>query len=453
MVNILPFRGLRFNQLKIKDISRVIAPPYDIISPQQKQVLVQSDPFNIVNLTLPEGTGSRDKYENAKHLLSEWINSGILEFDSSPCLYIFEENFMEEGIQKSFTGIVGILKVEDYGKGKVLRHEKTLSKPKEDRLSLLRTTRTNFEFIYTIYNDRENKIGNIINSQNKKSPIIEAAADYDNSLSFKFWQIKDSGAIANITGLMDKKTLLIADGHHRYETSRLYREEYLNDNRDTSKTNGSRPSAGSEGGNTPHDYILSLFVSTNQRDISIHPTHRVVKFKNKLNIDDFAARLQKHFTLEKIAKESRDIEHFMKAASLRGKKCFCFCPDDSNCYFATLKSSIENAYRHAGIHEEPFDEEFEMLDVNILHKFVLSFIIGDNPAEEISFLHTIDEVLEMLGHERQDSSYHAGFILNAPEISTVENLSLREKIMPQKSTYFYPKPCSGLVLYKFETGI
>ncbi|GEM_PF-195203 len=453
MVNILPFRGLRFNQSKIKDISKVIAPPYDIISPQQKQVLAQSDPFNIVNLTLPEGNGSLDKYENAKQLLAEWINSGILEFDSSPCLYIFEENFVEEGTQKSFTGLVGLLKVEDYGKGKVLRHEKTLSKPKEDRLSLLRATRTNFEFIYTLYNDRENKISRIIEDRKKQSPVIEAAADYDDTLSFRFWQIKDSDAIADITGLMDKKTLLIADGHHRYETSRLYREEYLNDNRDTNKANGSRTSAGSAGSNIPHDYILSLFVSTSQKDISIHPTHRVVKFKNKLNIDDFLERLQKHFTLEKIAKESRNIEHFMKAASLQGKKCFCFCPDGSSCYFAVLKYGIENAYRQAGAPEEPFDEEFEMLDVNILHKFVLSVIIGDNPAEEIRFLHTIDEVLEMLGHGGQDSSYHAGFILNAPGISTVENLSLREKIMPQKSTYFYPKPCSGLVLYKFESGI
>jgi len=453
MVNILPFRGLRFNQLKIKDISKVIAPPYDIISPQQKQVLAQSDPFNIVNLTLPEGNGNRNKYENAKHLLSEWINSGILESDSSPCLYIFEESFMEEGMQKSFTGLIGLLKVEEYGKGKVLRHEKTLAKPKEDRLSLLRATRTNFEFIYTIYNDRENKIGSIIENRKKQSPIIEADANYDESLSFKFWQIKDSDAIANIAGLMDKKTLLIADGHHRYETSRLYREEYLNDNQDISKTNGSRPSAGSAGGNIPHDYILSLFVSTNQKDISIHPTHRVVKFKKQLNIDDFLERLQKHFTLEKIGNKSSNIEHFMQDASLQGKKCFCFCPDGSSCYFAVLKSSIENAYRQAGAIEEPFDEEFEMLDVNILHKFVLSVIISDNPAEEISFLHTIDEVLEMLGYEGQDSSYCAGFILNAPEISTVENLSLREKIMPQKSTYFYPKPCSGLVLYKFETGI
>jgi len=453
MVNILPFRGLRFNQLKIKDISKVIAPPYDIISPQQKQVLAQSDPFNIVNLTLPEGNGNRNKYENAKHLLSEWINSGILEFDSSPCLYIFEESFMEEGMQKSFTGLIGLLKVEEYGKGKVLRHEKTLAKPKEDRLSLLRATRTNFEFIYTIYNDRENKIGSIIENRKKQSPIIEADANYDESLSFKFWQIKDSDAIANIAGLMDKKTLLIADGHHRYETSRLYREEYLNDNQDINKTNGSRPSAGSAGGNIPHDYILSLFVSTNQKDISIHPTHRVVKFKKQLNIDDFLERLQKHFTLEKIGNKSSNIEHFMQDASLQGKKCFCFCPDGSSCYFAVLKSSIENAYRQAGAIEEPFDEEFEMLDVNILHKFVLSVIISDNPAEEISFLHTIDEVLEMLGYEGQDSSYCAGFILNAPEISTVENLSLREKIMPQKSTYFYPKPCSGLVLYKFETGI
>lgn len=450
MVNILPFRGLRFNSMKINDISKVIAPPYDIISPHQKQYLRQMHQYNIVHLTLPEENGVTDKYENAKRILAEWVDSGNLKFDESPCFYLFEEDFTEEGKQKSFTGLVGLLKVEEYGRGRVLRHEMTLSKPKEDRLNLLRSCRANFEFIYTIYNDHEEKITGILKQQKNKPPAIEADADYDSRLKFKFWQINDAGVISDITKFMDEKTLLIADGHHRYETSRLYREESLKNK----NTGCSRSHSGFSDiicKDTPEDYVLALFVSSNQEDISIHPTHRVIKFSKMINPDDLLLRLEKYFDLQKIKPASAQIELAMKNAKAKGKKCFCFCPDSTQCYLAVLKIKLEQAYKDTDILKDAFDAEYEMLDVNILHKFVLSGIIPDNQPEEIKYLHTIDEVLELLDSVKTDSEFYAGFILNAPDINTVENLSLREKIMPQKSTYFYPKPCSGLVIYKFET--
>ncbi|OQA22398.1 MAG: hypothetical protein BWY60_00254 [Actinobacteria bacterium ADurb.Bin346] len=170
-----------------------------------------------------------------------------------------------------------------------------------------------------------------------------------------------------------------------------------------------------------------------------------------INPDDLLLRLEKYFDLQKIKPASAQIELAMKNAKAKGKKCFCFCPDSAQCYLAVLKIKLEQAYKDTGILKDAFDAEYEMLDVNILHNFVLSGIIPDNQPEEIKYLHTIDEVLELLDSVKTDSEFYAGFILNAPDINTVENLSLREKIMPQKSTYFYPKPCSGLVIYKFET--
>ena len=155
------------------ELSKIIAPPYDIISPLQKQQLKDQSPYNIVNLTLPDDSDDKNRYENAKTTLQDFIKKGILKVDPEKCLYIFEESFTDDdGELKSFTGLLGLLKIEDYGAGKVLRHEKTLSKPKEDRLNLLKACRTNFEFIYTIYNDSDSGICNILDNEKKKEPLI-----------------------------------------------------------------------------------------------------------------------------------------------------------------------------------------------------------------------------------------------------------------------------------------
>ena len=173
MVDILPFHGLRFDLKLTGELSKIIAPPYDIISPLQRLKLKEQNPYNIVNLTLPEDFDGKNRYENAKMTLQDFIKKGILKFDPEKCFYIFEESFVDDdGRLKSFTGLVGLLKIEDYGVGKVLRHEKTLAKPKEDRLNLLNACRTNFEFIYTIYNDSGTNVCAILDNEKKKESLM-----------------------------------------------------------------------------------------------------------------------------------------------------------------------------------------------------------------------------------------------------------------------------------------
>jgi len=264
MVDILPLNGLIYNPEKISKYSEVLAPPYDIISSSLKEYLIRHSPYNIIALTLPDETSSRDKYENANAILAEWVKEEILKYDFKKCFYLFEETFMENGSQKSFKGFIGLLKVEEYGAGKVLRHEKTLSKPKEDRLALLKACRANLEFIYTIYNDSDEKISTTLNHGFKERCDISTSVSYDSSLHFRFWKISDEGMVEKIKDMMKSKTLLIADGHHRYETSRLYKE---------------------------HKYILALFVSGNQKDILIHPTHRAIKFNNAVKPEEIIKKI------------------------------------------------------------------------------------------------------------------------------------------------------------------
>jgi uncharacterized protein (DUF1015 family) len=444
MVDIEPLKGLRYDLNKIDDISKVLAPPYDIISNTQSKELKNSSIFNFSFLTLPANTDKKNKYENASDILERWINEGVLVFENDDCFYLIEEIFTEGSNKKSFLGLVGLLKIEEYGKGKVLRHEKTLSKPMEDRLNLLKTCRTNFEFIYTLFEDNDKKILNILNKISKNPPLIQTCVQYDSSLEFKVWRLNNKNDIKSIKKLMEPKTVLIADGHHRYETSRFYNES-INSYHNNQNTNAARP----------EEYILSFFVAGNQDNILIHPTHRLINFENILSPENFLKRVKKYFSVENVIDVSPEtIEKKLAVAPGINQKKIIVCFNAKKCFLLILNNSLKKIYEDLGISVNPFNKDFEYLDVNILHKLILEILFKDSEIKEIKYVHTVSEAINGLDNYSlsygEDKTYNVCFILNAPDIETVEKLSVSGQIMPQKSTYFYPKPCSGLVMYKMN---
>jgi len=441
MVDIKPLKGLRYDINKIGDISKVLAPPYDIISISQSEELKNSSIFNFSFLTLPADTDKKNKYKKAGDILKRWIHEGILVFENDECFYLIEEIFTEGNKRKSFFGLVGLLKIEEYGKGKVLRHEKTLPKPKEDRLNLLSACRTNFEFIYTLFEDNDKKIFSILDKTSKETPLIQARVQYDFSLEFKFWRIISKKDIKSLQELMKPKTVLIADGHHRYETSRVYNESING----TGNSNAARP----------EEYILTFFVAGNQDNILIHPTHRLINFENILLPEIFLKKVKKYFTIEHIDNITPEIiEKKLEVISEINQKKIVVCFNNKNCFLLILNNSLEKIYEDLGIIVSPFNKDFEYLDVNILHKLIFEVLLKDFKIKEIKYVHTIIEAINGLEisalPNKEDETYNACFILNAPDIETVKKLSVSGQIMPQKSTYFYPKPCSGLVLYKMD---
>ncbi|MBM3713330.1 MAG: DUF1015 domain-containing protein [Actinobacteria bacterium] len=451
MVEILPFKGLIYNTEKITNISKVLAPPYDIISISEKDYLKKLNPYNIVNLTLPDETDGKNKYASAKESLESWIKNDILTFDDKYCIYLFEESFTEEGRKKSFFGFICLLKIEEYGKGKVLRHEMTLPKPKEDRLKLLKTCRTNFEFIYTVYNDDDGRVYEILENTIKDKPILSTLAAYDKSLSFKLWKISEKDYISKITGILKTKTVLIADGHHRYETSRLYRQLIQSKKsliKNPVKTNNLDVLPFNNC--NPEDYIMTLFVAGNQKDITIHPTHRAVTFSKKISSENLISLIDKYFTVEIIKEPSEHlIKQKMHKSGLTGKKSLFILNQDGKALFITLKSGVREIYSNLGIISKNFNEDFENLDVNLLHRFLIGKLLNEFEIKDIKFIHSISELSKIIEQKNNGDSCMTGFILNAPSIKTVEKLAYTDFLMPQKSTYFYPKPCSGLVIYKF----
>ncbi len=410
MVDILPFKGLLYNQDKINDVSKVVSPPYDVIGPGLLKKLKEISPYNVTNLILPESLEEENKYVHAANILENWIKGQILVSDKKKSFYLIEVIFEEEGKQKSINGFIGLNKIEDYDSGKVLRHEDTLPKPKEDRLKLLEATKANFGLIYTVYRDNTDLVTDLIK---ENEPETSIKPYYDPRLCFNFRKISDEAAISLIIGMMKDKSVLIADGHHRYETSRIYSSRM--------KKEGLKAS----------DYILTLFVNSKQKDISIYPTYRILKLKKSLDIDMLIDKSRKYFTFEKVL--DHGLNEILYKEKQQGRMSFIIYPDKDNVHLARLKKEL------------PRKGDLEDLDVYILHRYFIDEVIGSNNIEDISYTHREEELKKEVGL----GSFDLGVMLNPPAIEQVESLSGKGLLMPQKSTYFYPKPCTGLVMYKF----
>ncbi|MCJ7665644.1 MAG: DUF1015 domain-containing protein [Actinobacteria bacterium] len=428
MVDISPFRGLLYNKEKTGDLSTVISPPYDVISDQLKKKLSGSNHYNIVNLILPEGDED-NKYSAARDLLNNWISRGVLGFDKDESYYILEIDFSIDGKKKIITGFIGLTKLEPYKNNIVLRHEKTSSIPRKDRYGLLKKCRANFGLIYTVYRDRERLITQILKSYKNREPFTEIFPYYDQNLSLRLWKITNKKDMSIITDTMRDKKILIADGHHRYETSLKYKNE----------SSSSDSDSGSIAGIRAEDFALTLFMESSQENIKIYPTYRSIKFQD---FKDFELFIQKSSVCFNIIitniKSSADITVFLDDLKKKSVRGFIFYTRENKFYsFTAIKTE-----------ERPCKCDFsdKELDVNILHTILirdLEYLYGKS---EITFSHDFDLIIERVKNGDSD----LGIFFNAPTINEMEEICNSGKLMPQKSTYFWPKLPTGLVMYKFD---
>jgi len=431
MVDILPLNGLFYNENKIRNISNVISPPYDVISPPLEKMLYNLDPYNIINLILPKGS-NKEKYKNSNKILNNWIENNILKFDNEKCFYIFEENFYMGSKRKKILGFVGLTKTEPYSKLKIIPHEQTILKLKQDRLNLLASCGTNFGLVYTLYNDNQNKILDIFKNTVQKKPFMDTPAGYDSSMNFKLWRISNISDIEEIKKIMRDKKLIIADGHHRYETSLAYKEEC-----DSLKNKGNQSLS------NPEDFILTLYIESSQKDILIYPNYRIIKFKNYPGLENMLEKLNIYFNIEtEILKSYKYLEKRLLQSKSKSLRSFFIYGEDKKLYLLTLKSSIGDIYSN----KKPFSGEYLNLDVNILHNLILEEIETQFKIEKIDFTHSLDRAIENIDNQKFD----IGILLNAPTVKELEKICMSGHLMPHKSTYFYPKPCTGLVMYKFD---
>ncbi len=431
MAVIKPFKGLRFNEEIVGNICEVVCPPYDIIPKTKREELVAKNKFNMVNLELPKG---ENLYKNAAKILKKWQDGKVLLQDKQDAIYIYEEEFLVKGITKKIKGVICLVKIEEFSKNIVLPHEETLSKAKTDRFNLISETYCNFSQIYSLYMDENRTTKNKIDSLSQNKADIEITT-YDN-IVHRMWFVNDEKEIEKLANDFENRQLFIADGHHRYETALNFKKKLIEDGIIKDE-------------NHLGNFVMMMLVDMENEGLVVFPTYRLIKDLLNFNIKKILQGLDDkeksegtygHFSIEK-KKGSKNIEEILEQNS--DKKVFAFYVGNDEYYLLTLTD--ENAMTQAMPEK---CNAYRDLDVAVLHTLILE-VLGidkENMANEINLSYTRDlsETIEGV----DSGKYQCSFILNATKVSQIKDVALAGEKMPQKSTYFYPKIITGLVINK-----
>ena len=423
MAEIRPFRALRFNTEKAGEIGQLVCPPYDIISDEQRKGYLAKNPCNIIRLELPKG---ENPYQTAGETLKQWMEQGILRQDEQESIYIYEEEFTVNGLHTKFKGCIVRVRLEEFSKGIVLPHEETLSKAKEDRFNLMKATNCNFSQIYSLYMDPEHEITNRLDALSDAAPENELT-DSD-GVTHRLWIVSDQSEIAAICKAFADKKLYIADGHHRYETALNYRN-YCRENKI---------------GSGEEDYVMMMLVDMEHPGLVVLPTHRLVRDLPQFDKENLLTACREYFDVT----EEEDInsaEAKLKTLYDDGKKAFAFYCGGSGYTLLVLRDTDALARLLPDK-----SAASQGLDVTVLHTLVLEKICGidaDNMAKQINLTYVKQFEDAVAAVEKGDAQ--CAFILNPTKVTEIRDVAAAGEKMPQKSTYFYPKLITGLVMNRF----
>lgn len=427
MAQISAFKGLRFDTGMAGDIKALCCPPYDIISEEQRLQFLANNENNIIRLELPKD--GENPYATAAEVLKTWEDKGILMREAKPALYVYEEEFTAYGNRNSIKGLICRLKVEEFSKGVVLPHEFTLSKAKEDRLNLMKATNCNFSQIYGLYMDEEHTSLSTIDELSKGAPDMEFT-DEDN-ITHRMWIVTDEKAIEKLVNDFCERKIYIADGHHRYETALNYR-------------NYCREQGISKEGDA-QDYQMIFLCDMGHPGLVVFPTHRIVRDLESFDKDAVLAKCGEYFDIEKFC-EAKGMEQTLATKDAEGKKAFGFYTGNGEWYLLTLKdiSVMDSLLPDMSIYSR-------QLDVTVLHTLILEKIFGidkENMAQQINLTYTkfFEEALCVVDEGKAQCS----FVLNPTKVTEIRDVASAGEKMPQKSTYFYPKMITGMVMNKLD---
>lgn len=426
MAEIKAFKGLRYTE-KAGDIANLCCPPYDIISGEEREALIRKNQYNLIRLELPVLGGSEDlaPYHEAANTLRAWLKDEILKTDEKEAIYIYEMEFSAYGKSHKVKGFVSLVKLEPFSKGVILPHEETLSKAKADRFNLMKTTGCNFSQIYSLYMDEDNSAFSLIDKASQGQPH-SSFTDGDN-VTHRMWIVTDSEFIAALTEKFADKKLYIADGHHRYETA-LNFKNYVEGNLD-------------EIGSS--EYVPMMLVNMENDGLVVFPTHRIVRDLQSFDYNEVCEKCREYFDITPYLNREKGEECLAKAYA-EGKKAFVLFTGDNNYTLLTLKNlDVMNTLLPEGC------AALKQLDVTVLHTLILERIFGidkENMAKQINLTYTrsMQEAIEAVDQKRANCC----FLLNPTRVEEIRDVAAAGDKMPQKSTYFYPKLTTGLVMNK-----
>lgn len=424
MAEIKAFKALRFTP-KAGQISELACPPYDIISEEQRKAYLEKNEHNVIRLELPrEG---QDPYARAGAVLLQWEADGIVATEDEDALYIYEEEFTARGKRSSIRGFVCRVKLEEFSKEIVLPHEETLSKAKKDRFQLMDATMCNFSQIYSLYMDETGTTRGRIEALSSGKPDIEFA-DGEGVIQ-RLWIIKDKDAIQAVCGDFTDRKLYIADGHHRYETALNFRDSL-------------RERGLAKDGDAA-DYVMMMLVDMENPGLVVFPTHRLVRDLAQFDKDAIIKACGEYFDVTPKTGISA-MEDELETLYDKGEKAFGFYCGGDEWTQLVLK---DKAIMESMLPDK--SEALRNLDVSVLHTLVLEKLMGidkENMAKQINLTYTkiFDEAVEGV----QKGEFQCAFILNPTRVEEIRDVAGAGEKMPQKSTYFYPKIITGLVMNK-----
>jgi uncharacterized protein (DUF1015 family) len=435
MANVAPFRGIHYDPDKVGDLSNVISQPYDVISAEEQKALHRRHPRNIVWIDFglsKEGDGPSDnKYTRAAACYRQWLSEGTLVQDDRPAFYFYEQEFTISGMGTFVRkGFLGALRLSAFGEGEVLPHEKTLSRPKEDRLALMRVTDANMSPIFGLYPDPKDEVAAAMRKGMPGPPDFTATDDL--GILHRVWKVTDPEVQRAAARKMEDKKVFIADGHHRYETALAFREEMR-------KKFGKREDAA-------YERVLMFLCNMDDQGIVILPTHRGVHSLPAFSEAELAAKVRALLPMETRKGTPEEAIRVLDAAGKKGK-AIAWSAGEGRFHLVTFP----DLPRFCGEWLAKFPPQLRSLDVVLLHGFLLDRMLGISPEAVTAgqcvqyYKDPAKAVSDLSG-----GAIQAAFFLNPVTVEEFRSVSLSGHVLPQKTTFFYPKILTGLLI--FPTG-
>jgi uncharacterized protein (DUF1015 family) len=443
MAEIFPFRAYRYNAARV-DPAKVLTQPYDKITPAMAEKYAAASPYNLIPVekgkTLPEDAPGNSVYTRAAKALEDWIRAGVVVRDAAPSLYAYFQGYTVPGTNDGRVrkGFIGLGRVEDYSSGVVFRHEQTLSGPKADRLELLRQTRTHTGQLFMLYSDPAARVDALLDAAASGTAEVEVRDEYD--VVHRLWPMTDAKMIETIRHEMADKKLVIADGHHRYETALAYRDEC-------------RARAGRVDPNAPYEKVMMTLFNTATKGLTILPTHRVVANVQGFSFEWFRTALGDAFDWHAYpfagaADRAEAYQKFRRDLTTQGREQRAIGMYDGGgaYYLCVLRKEADLGALLPGV--SPAQRQ---LDVVLLHRLILERGLGITAdavktEKNITYEREMDAAIVAVDQGRAQIC----FLLNSVSVETVAEMAMAGEVLPQKSTDFFPKLMSGITMYRLE---
>jgi uncharacterized protein (DUF1015 family) len=416
MADVQPLRALHYDPAIVGSLQAVVSPPYDVIDPGERAALAARSPYNVVAIDVPEPEREgEDRYAHAAGLLEAWQADGAVVRDEEPAVWALVQDYVApDGTARTRQGLFARVRVEEYGAGRIRPHERTHPGPREDRLRLPRATKANLSPIFSLYSDPEGSAWSAVQPTTEQPPFGELTDD--EGTTHRLWRVTDAGAIATVQGALKDAELLIADGHHRYETARVYAEEV--------------------GGEGEHRYVLMCLVALEDPGLTVFPTHRLIRDTTSQSQEALAGALRQDFDIA-------PIEH----AELRP------ADGDGPLTMGYIDAHFKRAFRltlkDRAIADRALDglpDPYRRLDTAVLEALILKGPLGltDDDIDHLrglGYARSDDEALQLV----LSGTYDAAFFLRATPVNQVQEVAATGINMPPKTTYFFPKIPTGLL--------